>query len=155
MLPDVWPADPGEERDAREYNKPSDCPDYGVKPGELHDPGCDAEPCSACGCQAISCGCKLEEYTDLPRVPWSGIWPGVAECVEYGLFCVWVEGFGWKDWDGEPDASPSLTLLHQVGRWDRDRQRWFVKPEDVERTRDWYARQRAASARMDRERGTP
>ena len=34
-----------------------DCPDCAVKPGELHQPGCDCERCALCGEQVISCDC--------------------------------------------------------------------------------------------------
>jgi len=53
------------------------CHDCGAKPGEIHQPGCDVERCSACGGQRLSCCCKGEH--DPVYAVWKGIWPGKAE----------------------------------------------------------------------------
>ncbi len=93
------------------------CPDCGVKPGAVHSPGCDVERCPRCKGQAISCDCIYEfcgmplfdleeEHPDIfeggpteemyekwdaawgdKREPWSGEWPGKAECRELGFYC--------------------------------------------------------------------
>jgi hypothetical protein len=37
------------------------CGDCGVSRGGWHHPGCDLQPCPACGRQLISCGCRFDE----------------------------------------------------------------------------------------------
>lgn len=114
-----------------------DCGDCGAKPDELHDPGCDVERCPECGGQIISCGCTRKGIwpeddegswpPDKDRLPWTGIWPGVLECIEFGWFSKWVEGKGWvhctKD---DPEAGPDLNHLHPFGgaTWDKAAKRW-------------------------------
>jgi hypothetical protein len=58
------------------------CPDCGVGPGEFHRSGCDTEQCPYCGRQLTSCGCRGTPPLD-DRLPWTGLWPGVAECREF------------------------------------------------------------------------
>lgn len=97
------------------------CGDCGVKPGELHQHGCDVERCALCGGQAFSCECiytangmeNLEEdhpeiFENGPtddmypafdalvekyggRLPWTGEFPGSMECREFNLWCRWVD----------------------------------------------------------------
>ncbi len=134
-----------------------DCHDCGAKPGDLHDHGCDCERCPRCGGQEISCGCiyevcgmdqaTLEEshpdiYREGPtaemyakwdsewgsrRMLWTGQWPGEAECIEYGFYSRWVDGYGWVGCAADAiGAAPDLNRLHIKCRWDADKQR-FVK----------------------------
>lgn len=42
------------------------CPDYGVKPGEIHWWSCDWEVCPKCGGQLLSCNCEIEDFTIQP-----------------------------------------------------------------------------------------
>ena len=59
------------------------CPDCGVIPGKVHEPGCDVERCSDCGGQQISCDCGGEHDSDFAR--WSGFWPGDLEANALGI----------------------------------------------------------------------
>lgn len=63
------------------------CPDCGVKPGEVHVAGCDVERCSVCGGQAISCGCPEEDLDkhDSAFARWTGFWPGALESDTLGI----------------------------------------------------------------------
>lgn len=46
------------------------CPDCGVKPGQLHKTNCDMERCGICKGQRLSCKCKKPNPTK-NRI-WSG-----------------------------------------------------------------------------------
>lgn len=130
------------------------CDDCGVAPGEFHKPGCDVERCSRCGGQAISCGCiyevngidqdTMEEdhpdiYCNGPTpemyarwqaewghkdLPWTGDWPGAAECREFGFWCKWTDR-GWERCDAsDPEARENLNRLHTEATWDAEAGRW-------------------------------
>lgn len=60
------------------------CPDCGVKPGEIHDDNCDVVICTICGQQRICCDC--EEGEGEPG-EWTGIYPGVVECYDLKMIC--------------------------------------------------------------------
>jgi hypothetical protein len=66
----------------KEREAGSTCPDCGVKPGELHQPGCDVEICENCGVQMLQCECENPINST-----WSGLWPGIKECYEQKLIC--------------------------------------------------------------------
>lgn len=140
------------------------CGGCGVRPGELHVPGCDVERCPRCGLQAISCGCIYEvcgitraDLAELDpevymrgpsedmharwdaewgrrRHPWTGEWPGVKECREYGLFARSAPGRGYvpcrRD---DPGASEDLNTLAMAGRWDVERARFVIDPDMLAR----------------------
>jgi len=63
-------------------NKLRNCPDCGVKPGEVHETGCDVERCSICGNQWLMCGHKKN---DKQFSHWTGIWPGGVEADYLGI----------------------------------------------------------------------
>jgi hypothetical protein len=83
----------------------------------------------------IACTCAesgADRVPDDDRMPWTGLWPGVAECQEYGLYAKLIEGKGWvpcsKD---DPDAMEDLNALRVVAEWDRQQKR-FVKKQGGE-----------------------
>lgn len=103
------------------------CHDCDVEPGEFHKLGCDNEQCPYCGGQLISCCCRRRPPLD-DRMRWTGIWPGVTECQEFGWFARLVPGQGWVSCAAdEAGAVEDLNRLHVEARWDRKRKR-FVLP---------------------------
>lgn len=106
-----------------EEEKPRNCPDCDAKPGQNHQPGCDVERCPFCGGQMISCFCgRPEEIDEKDLLPWTGVWPGIAECERYGLFAKLVPGKGWtKCPKDDPDASHDLNTLYVKYKWDKEK----------------------------------
>jgi hypothetical protein len=98
------------------------CPDCGVVKGELHECGCDVERCPECGGQLLSCGHTVK---DSDRMPWTGRWPGVDECEEYGLYAYYSSDAGWvKCGKNDPGAGPDLNALPEVCSWDKNLKKW-------------------------------
>ena len=54
--------------------------------GELHGACCDVEPCPYCGRQLLTCDHCFKTPREGDRIPWTGEWPGTAECKEFGWF---------------------------------------------------------------------
>jgi hypothetical protein len=133
------------------------CPDCGAPVGERHRGSCDIEPCPRCGRQSISCDCIYEvcgidpssmeqEHPDIftngptdemceqwnrewghRSIPWSGEYPGKAECRQYGLYAKFVVGKGWQRCDrNDADATEDLNTLLVKGHWDVDTQKWVI-----------------------------
>ncbi len=102
--------------------RPENCPDCGVEPGELHDPGCDVERCPGCGHQALSC--DDDHWEGLPRIPWTGIWPGVEECQEFGWYAK-MTGRGWMPCGPDDEgATEDLNRLACEGNWNKETRRF-------------------------------
>lgn len=82
-----------------------------------HVRGCDVEQCAECGNQAISCGCP-GDYFQFPRLPWTGQWPGEAECRKFGWFAKLVPGKGWvRCAESDPDSHPDIGRLRTGAYW--------------------------------------
>jgi hypothetical protein len=103
-----------------------DCPDCHVRPGRYHEPGCDVERCPYCGGQLLTC---LHDPPPDDREPWTGVWPGVQECRELGLWSRPVPGRGWVPCGPcDPGAGEDLNRLHRDYRWSRA-DKCFVRRE--------------------------
>lgn len=102
----------------------NNCPDCGVKPDEIHENGCDVERCPDCGGQYISCDCTSTDN----RLPWTGIWPGVEECREFGWYSKFISGLGWVSCDKEdPNAHENLNRLYVDAVWSKKLKRFILK----------------------------
>jgi hypothetical protein len=105
-------ASPPAAPDQRTCQGETHCPDCGVSPGTNHSDGCDIEQCPYCGYQLISCPCECEPSIG-DRLPWTGTWPGAAECQEYGWF---------------KDKTEDLNRLRSEAVWDQSLKR-FIRLE--------------------------
>lgn len=96
------------------------CPDCAVKPGEFHQLGCDVARCADTGIQRLANSCR----TTSCNTRWSGIWPGILECQEYGWYAKWSLETGWVRCDkDDPQGGEDLNRLHVECNWDRALQR--------------------------------
>ncbi len=111
------------------------CGDCRVEPGTAHDSGCDIARCMKTGQQRIQCDdcdhCESCTCEPCPDDIWSGEWPGVAECREFGWWCYFGPDYGETGWircaADDPRATPDLSRLMVEARWDSATKRW-VKP---------------------------
>lgn len=118
-----------------------DCGDCGVHAGDPHRSGCDLARCMAYGSQRLQCqpGARMVVRGYLPNGGvdvdwvvdghdcgediWTGLWPGKAECREYGWWAVFDPP--WRRVPaGTPGAVEDLNRLVVEARWDRETQRW-------------------------------
>ena len=101
------------------------CQDCAAEPGQPHTYGCDTARCLQTGHQRLSCGFRHDHGHDI----WSGEWPGVAECREFGWYSKFT-GQGWvRCGPDDPDGGEDLNRLHELGgecHWDRKAARWVL-----------------------------
>jgi len=106
-------------------------PDCEVAPGEFHQTGSDIEHCPVCGAQRWFCDCDDEGEV----FPWTGSWPGKAECREFGWYAKMVPGQGWVSCSvNEPGAFPDLDRLNIEMVWDRELGRFVRRKPDTTNT---------------------
>ena len=90
------------------------CPDCGARVGRKHKDGCDVERCPHCGGQAL--GCIGFDPNDSRREPWTGKWPGEADCERLGFLV------------GGDRSLPDINRLFAECVWNAERQRWEERP---------------------------
>lgn len=91
------------------------CPCCGVGVGELHQHACTVERDPDTGLQLIR-----QPPPTRPRLPWTGEWPGEAECREFGWYARPVPGQGWVRCEPRQDASPDINRLYSEAIWDAE-----------------------------------
>ncbi len=107
-------------------DKKQNCPDCGVPPGSMHQRECDIEQCPNCGRQLLTCSCRDAQRA--VRLPWTGHYPGIAECMEFGWYAKLTPGVGWVPCDAEePGAMEDLNRLAMEAEWDPLGMRYIKK----------------------------
>jgi hypothetical protein len=108
------------------------CKDCHVEPGTAHSEGCDVARCMLTGIQRIQhdCAPHCDSCSCTPCEPdiWTGEWPGVAECREFGWWCYFGPDHGERGWvrcaADDPRARPDLNRLLFDAVWDPNIKRW-------------------------------
>lgn len=108
------------------------CNDCQANPGDAHDEGCDVARCMLTGQQRIQCDecrhCNTCTHTSCDPDIWTGEWPGLAECREYGWWCYFGPDYGEQGWirceADNPRAREDLNRLVAEGTWDPEAKRW-------------------------------
>jgi hypothetical protein len=83
------------------------CYDCGVEPGEPHDAGCDIARCLMTGEQRLG----YERDHDCGQDAWTGVWPGEAECREFGWYSKWLDADGVPMRFGERGGCSALGAV--------------------------------------------
>ncbi len=104
------------------------CPGCGTFINEYHSEFCDTARCGITGDQKFSCDTFNEDNHECENTKWSGYWPGVKECFEYGLFSYFVPNLGFVPCDPEhPNAVCDLNTLLVRYAWDSNLQKRVPK----------------------------
>ncbi|WP_414944866.1 hypothetical protein [Amycolatopsis sp. cmx-11-32] len=83
------------------------CPRCHAEIGQAHHERCTVARCLATGLQRTG----HDEACRCPNDTWAGLWPGAAECIEFG----WLYGPGL----------PDLNRLMATATWDPVTHRWI------------------------------
>lgn len=93
--------------------------------------------CLRTGQQRIQCPAQDSGFHDCGQDVWTGVWPGEAECREWGWFVYFsppAEGEQYGTWTpcgpDHPQARPNLNRLHEDSHWDAQAGRWQLGPCD-------------------------
>jgi hypothetical protein len=94
----------------------------------MHEDGCDTARCANTGIQRLQCDCPAEPSCN---TVWTGVWPGVAECLEFGWYSRFRPGEGGWLRCGPDDegAGPDLNRLVGTGEavWSKAAGRYVLR----------------------------
>jgi len=100
------------------------CPDCGVKIGVAHRDNCDVARCLECGSQRLSCDCA-----EPGAQRWTGEWPGIAECREFGWYILFSPSDGWTRCGADQiGATEDLNRLYIEAVWNKEQGRFVRQP---------------------------
>jgi hypothetical protein len=116
-------------------NELGPCPECAAKIGDYHVSICTFEQCPDCGLQIISCLCDSKDLVH-PRLPWTGSWPGITECKEFGWYVVVNPDPDGPRWiacaPGTPGSTPYFNRLYEEAEWDPKQARFVLRsPQEV------------------------
>lgn len=98
------------------------CSVCNTSPGQLHEAGCTLERCPECGRHRfLSCDHSFSPRPDSVRLPWTGEYPGVMECREFG----WYQQATWGNTSG---PSEDLNRLYVEALWSSELRRFIRNP---------------------------
>ena len=64
-------------------------------------------------------------------MPWTGVWPGTAECQEFNFYCYWGPPLGDHGWVpcevDHPDARTDLNRMLTECVWDRANKKFILR----------------------------
>jgi hypothetical protein len=112
-----------------------------MSPGFAHRENCDVARCMDCGGQRLMHELPTETLNQLapgagdmrdswPECNvgsdiWTGEWPGVVECVEYGWYAKFIPGEGWIECsEDDPEGHPDLNRLMVECTWSKSARRY-------------------------------
>lgn len=132
------------------------CPACGAPPGQFHGRGCQIERCPRCGLQLIGCDCiyeingldpnaldtkhpeilrhglteamvrKMDQEWGARRMRWTGEYPGVAQCREWGWYARRIPGerYWHRCEPTDEGAMEDLNRIIATCRWNPETQLW-------------------------------
>lgn len=95
----------------------NDCPDCRADVGHPHHDACDIARCLHTGLPRFGC----EGDHDCGSDAWTGEWPDVQACLEYGFVVTYP---------GVHGVYPDTNRLYAEAHWDPARRRWVKSDVD-------------------------
>lgn len=101
------------------------CPKCHARPGNLHTNWCGLAVCAFTGLQRSGC----QHPSTICLTTWSGRWPGMEECEEYGFYYRPVDGRSEPCNADDEDTEHDLNRLYAECVWDPAQPRMILPHE--------------------------